>query len=271
MAEGMGQAPSKTIRKQLKRRGLIASVAALSAVLASKMTTRTAEAADGSPLIIGQQNTSTNNTFLTRSSSTPSIAYTMMNETGEGIHGGSNSSGGVGVHAEMNNSNGIALWATTPGSSANLAGRFKGHVLIEGDFSATGMKSAVIPLTDGTHRRLYCQESPEPWFEDFGEAALTNGHAVVQLDPEFDAVVIGDSYQVFLTEYGDLGSLYVSDRRPHRFEVRSRSNASGTFGYRVVARRRDLAEKGADRRLERVNFPDTPRGIHNGPGLREPR
>jgi len=36
---------------------------------------------------------------------------------------------------------------------------------------------------------MYCQESPEPWFEDFGTATLTNGRAVVELDPDFDAVV----------------------------------------------------------------------------------
>ena len=59
---------------------------------------------------------------------------------------------------------------------------------------------------------------------------------------------------MFLTEYADLGGLFIADRRPHRFEVRSRSGASGAFGYRVVARRLDNVGK----RMEKVVIPPTP-------------
>jgi len=34
-----------------------------------------------------------------------------------------------------------------------------------------GPKSAAVPHPDGTLRRLYCVESPESWFEDFGNRA----------------------------------------------------------------------------------------------------
>ena len=58
---------------------------------------------------------------------------------------------------------------------------------------------------------------------------------------EFDVLVPGRNYQVFLTEYGDLGGLYVKKRNLHSFEVRSRrAGARGAFAFRVVALRADL-------------------------------
>jgi hypothetical protein len=56
-----------------------------------------------------------------------------------------------------------------------------------------------------------------------------------------DVLVPGKRYQVFLTELGDLGGLYVSRRGLHEFVVRSRRDgARGRFAYRVVALRADL-------------------------------
>jgi hypothetical protein len=44
-----------------------------------------------------------------------------------------------------------------------------------GDLQVTGTKAAVVPFPDGTHRALYCMESPELWFEDFGTANSSAG------------------------------------------------------------------------------------------------
>ena len=45
-----------------------------------------------------------------------------------------------------------------------------------GNIGATGTKSAVVPAGDGNgHLTLYCVESPECWFEDFGSARLSAG------------------------------------------------------------------------------------------------
>ena len=54
---------------------------------------------------------------------------------------------------------------TIPNSNA---GAFVGNVIIDGNLQVTGTKSAVVPFPDGSHRQLYCLESPESWFEDFG-------------------------------------------------------------------------------------------------------
>jgi len=214
-----------------------------------------------------------------RSSSTGSDAKGVYGEidaaggTGTGVYG--RSFNGIGVTGLGPNNYGVvgstlkAGYAglvgvgTVPGSagfyalgaSGAAAGTFQGNVVINGSLTVTGSypKSAAVQKNDGTHVRMYCQESPEPWFEDFGTGTLTNGQALVPLDPEFDEVVNGSDYRVFLTEIGDCGGLYVSALAPHRFAVKSRAGhaSSGTFHFRVVARRRDDVGK----RLEKVEIP----------------
>jgi hypothetical protein len=119
--------------------------------------------------------------------------------------------------------------------------------------TVTGNKSAAVPFPDGTHRRLYCMESPDSWFEDFGTGTLANGQAQVRLDPDFAATVHTDDYHVFLTEYDDNNPLYVTERSATGFAVRAKTSttASGTFSYRVVAKRGDILAP----RLEKLTMP----------------
>ncbi|MFN8635081.1 MAG: hypothetical protein U0893_14590 [Chloroflexota bacterium] len=138
-----------------------------------------------------------------------------------------------------------------------LAGAFFGGVTIQGSFTQSGgPKSAAVPHPDGSYRRMYCQESTEAWFEDFGTATLTNGRAEVTLDPDFDAVVKGDDYMVFLTPEGDSKGLFISRKGPHKFVVEEQQAGKSTlpFSYRVVSRRREAV--GA--RLEKVDMKGPP-------------
>src|SRR5262249_52025500 len=68
--------------------------------------------------------------------------------------------------------------------SGNYAGYFVGNIFVTGQVFA-GVKGALVPFPDGSKRLLYCMESPEHWFEDFGTAKLTRGRAVVKLDADF--------------------------------------------------------------------------------------
>ena len=105
---------------------------------------------------------------------------------------------------------------------------------------------------DGTTHRMYCQESPEPWFEDFGRGTLEGGKAEITLDSGFVAVVKADDYDVFLTPYGDSKGLYVSSKVTGKFTVAEQQGGTSklAFGYRVVARRRDDVGK----RLEKIDL-----------------
>ena len=98
---------------------------------------------------------------------------------------------------------GAAVVGATNGVVGAYAGAFYGPVIVGGDFTVVGgAKSAAVPHPDGSLRRLYCVESPESWFEDFGETQLDCGRAEVTIDPNFAALADTATYHVFLTAYG---------------------------------------------------------------------
>ncbi|HLH24214.1 MAG TPA: hypothetical protein VK066_16960 [Chloroflexota bacterium] len=196
--------------------------------------------------------------YATSGSGTGIVAST---NNGNAIQGASN--GDVGVLGTSNSSIGgffssgtsTGLYATGPGSA--FAARFDGPVQVNGSFTVLGgPKSAAVPHPDGSHRRLYCMESPESWFEDFGRDQLVNGRARVRLDPDFAAIVQGNQYHVFLTSEGDSNGLYVADRNANGFEIREKKGgtSSHAFSYRVVAKRKDIAGP----RLEKVDVQAPP-------------
>lgn len=127
----------------------------------------------------------------------------------------------------------------------NLAGFFQGRVDVLGQFLVFGPKSAAVPHPDGDHRLLYSLESPESWFEDFGEAELVNGHATVKFDPDFACVVRLNRYHVFVAPYGNSSGIHVSRRTEAGFEVTENNNGKSNlpFSYRIVALRKDISPK----------------------------
>src|SRR5262249_51652110 len=98
--------------------------------------------------------------------------------------------------------------------------------------------------------------APESYFEDVGRGQLTNGRGQVSLDVDFAALVRTDDFEVFLTPRGDCKGLYVASQSATGFEVRELQAGTSTlqFGYRVMARRKDIAGP----RLERVPLPTLP-------------
>jgi hypothetical protein len=139
------------------------------------------------------------------------------------------------------------------GSPQSYAGAFLGNVLVTGDTTVSGNltvggvispnpKAAVVPFPDGTQRLLYCMESPEVWFEDFGAAKLKRGRAVVKIDAHFARVIKRGDYRVFVTPEGDCRGLYIRHKRAASFEVRELAGgkSSVAFSYRIVAHRKDI-------------------------------
>ena len=127
-------------------------------------------------------------------------------------------------------------------STAGLGGLFYGGVTMTGALTVYGTKSAAVPHPDGSHRLVYCMESPDNWFEDFGTAKLAAGKADIALDGDFAAIVKIEDYHVFLTEYEDNSGLFVTGRTAKGVTVRAKGNAaaSGSFSYRIVAKRKDI-------------------------------
>lgn len=150
------------------------------------------------------------------------------------------SDGGAGVQGDSNT--GLGVCGRSP---QGWAGYFLGNVLVSGNFYVSGSKSAAIRHPDGTDRALFCLESTESYFEDFGEVELTGVSVVVKLDQDFAALVKRNKYQVFLTSYGP-EALYVRKRGTEEFEIARVDRGVGgkprkvRVGYRIVARRADL-------------------------------
>jgi len=112
-------------------------------------------------------------------------------------------------------------------------------LLVNGNFTATGLKSATVETSSYGKRKLYAMESPENWFEDFGSAKLMNGQIVVALDPIFvDTVNTAEPYHVFLTPNGDC-TLYTTQKNSLSFKVSSHDGESNCeFDYRIIAKRK---------------------------------
>jgi hypothetical protein len=147
-----------------------------------------------------------------------------------------------------------AVVGATNGVAGAYAAAFYGPVVIGGALTVFGAKSAAVPHADGTHRRLYCVESPESWFEDFGKGQLEKGSVVVTIDPDFAAVTDLTDYHVFLTPYGR-AALFVVAQTADGFRVESEDSTSAArFSWRVVAKRRDIAAP----RFETVTVPPEP-------------
>jgi hypothetical protein len=172
--------------------------------------------------------------------------------------------GGFGVYGLSANGHGLVGAVATAGAAAVVgavngvvgayAGAFNGPVVVSGALTVLGAKSAAVPHPDGSHRRLYCVESPESWFEDFGRGELACGRAEIAIDPDFAAVVDTGDYHVFLTGYDDF-ELRVGERTPTSFRVLAKDvNATGRFSWRIVAKRKDIASP----RFETVTVPAEP-------------
>lgn len=240
--------------KSIGRRGIIGACLGLAAGLADRFVDhRPAQATHGpadatNALHLGQVNlTNAATTYLQRNAS-----------SGVALHVIENSPSGLGALVAQGLGSKIGIVGISETSASALFAGGLG-VFIDGDLQVTGQKSAAVPLKDGELRRVYCMESPEAHFEDFGAADLVNGAATVRLDKEFNELVDGARYHVFLTPYGDCNGLFVARQGLNAFEVRELRGGKSSlrFSYRIVAPRGD----GPRQRLPRTDRPDTERFV----------
>ncbi len=204
--------------------------------------------------------------------------------TGYGVKGDNSAAGGIGIYglSSATSGNGCGVFgesksllnyipnAGVHGKSAGGAGVYgeggnigcgvygQGYIGVycDGPFIATGTKNAIVPTSQG-QRNLYCQESPEVWFEDFGEGQLADGRARINLDQLFlETVTINDKnpLKVFIQLNDDCNGVYVQ-RQATGFEVKElrAGTSNARFTYLVVAKRKGLETA----RLE--GAPDTPK------------
>jgi hypothetical protein len=151
---------------------------------------------------------------------TASTGYGVWGETNSnsvfGVYGINNAIGGIGIEgiSYATSGNGIGV----VGVSASPSGY---GVYCSGNFVATGTKNAIVATSQG-NRKLYVQESPEVWFEDFGEGQLKGGTAHIDLDPLFlETLTINEQnpLKVFIQLNDDCNGVYVQ-RQTSGFAVK---------------------------------------------------
>lgn len=124
-------------------------------------------------------------------------------------------------------------------------------VFYQGGLSGTGSISSIV-RTDSGPRLIYATQSPEPWVEDYGEAQMKNGYVRISLDSAYLQTVALDAshpFHVFVTPTGTAslnGLRVIKDATGFRVQELNGGKSSGTFDWRIAAKRKDLA----DRRLD---------------------
>jgi hypothetical protein len=104
-----------------------------------------------------------------------------------------------------------------------------------------GTKSALVPIGN-EWRKLYCEESAEVFFTDYGGGTIVNGRGHVELDPLFLQSVTIDSLhpmRVFIQMNTQISGVYVV-KGLTGFDVieNGAGKSDGAFDYRVVAKRK---------------------------------
>jgi hypothetical protein len=151
-------------------------------------------------------------------------------------------------------SEGVIGWAyATTGGNTGVWGQTESPsgvgVYYSGGLTGSGAKNCVVKTSRGP-ALMYCQESPESWFEDFGEGYLINGHCHIELDPLFvETVTISESdpLKVFIELGGDCNGVYVK-KGLTGFDVYELKGGTSSvpFDFRVVAKRKGFESKRLD-------------------------
>lgn len=134
--------------------------------------------------------------------------------------------------------------------------------------NGTGSVSTIVRDTENKLVNMFCPETPEVLFMDFGIAQLNNGRAYVQLDPTFAKNIVVDEkhpLRVFVQIYDDeeCKGVIVRNRSRNGFEVVERDNGTSNaiFGWYVIANRVD--EYSDDGKLiskyQDLRFPPAPK------------
>lgn len=148
----------------------------------------------------------------------------------------------------------IGLYGLTPNKDLGIAlvpGAGKrvdvgGNLHVSGNITKGGSVSYVEPTLNYGSRLLYIVETPELLYYDRGVTYLTNGEAVVKLDPIFLECIEPDTeltpWQVWVECYGD-NSVYIADVGEDYFVVKERNGGASNNKviWRLEATRKNYA------------------------------
>jgi hypothetical protein len=110
--------------------------------------------------------------------------------------------------------------------------------------NGAGTVSTIADGLNGEKVTLYCPESPEIFFSDYGQGKLVNGKAHIDLDPIFvKNIVVNEKHplRVFVQLEGDCNGVYITNKSQNGFDVVELNGGSSnvSFQWNVVCNRAD--------------------------------
>ena len=205
------------------------------------------DSTDGGHLNVGVAGSSTNGIGVSGSSA----GFVGVNAIGGGpIDGGTNDVPAFSVVGGTGNPGFLMLVCTNPadnpctGDSGSRVFTLDsgGDIMIPGLIKTGGFcNGGCLGVRNGVSHRVisYAPSQAVPSIDDFGEAQLVSGRAVVRLSADFANVVdLRANYIVFITPEGDSRGLYVTEKTRTGFTVRENEGGRSTlaFSYRIVAK-----------------------------------
>jgi hypothetical protein len=153
-------------------------------------------------------------------------------------------SGNAAIGGYAYGSSGTGVFGYSDGGFAGVQGNGSSAsygVYYQGGLGGSGSKSCVIRTSKGP-TEMYCVESPENWFEDFGSSKLINGHTHIDLDSYFiETVTINgnQTMKVFIQLKDNCNGVYVKTGVTG-FDVYELNNGTSNaeFDYRIIAKRK---------------------------------
>ncbi len=125
-----------------------------------------------------------------------------------------------------------------------------------------GAVSTIVEDTAGKKVTMFCPESPEVLFQDYGMGELVNGTVQINIDPTFAKNILVDAdhpLKVFIQLEGDCNGVFVSNKSASGFTVTElaggQSNVS--FSWMIVATRKNEMIGGKEASYD-VRFPTAP-------------
>ncbi|MDX1902875.1 MAG: hypothetical protein SFU27_01855 [Thermonemataceae bacterium] len=210
--------------------------------------------------VVGQSN-STTGTGGTFAGNNITTFNTLVD--GSGVAGNSSE---IGVYGYSTN-NGNDKWGgyfltARSGTETYVGGRTGGtNYKING----TGTVSTMVKDLDNEYVNMFCPESPEILFQDYGTGKLVNGRAYITIDPILAKNIHIDEkhpLKVFIQLEGDCKGVYVTNKSKNGFEVveLQQGTSNVDFSWTVVANRINTYDENGElnSKFQDVRFPKSP-------------
>ncbi|MBC7411188.1 MAG: hypothetical protein H7331_01875 [Bacteroidia bacterium] len=107
-----------------------------------------------------------------------------------------------------------------------------------------GVVSTIVKDKKDKEYIMYCTESPEVFFDDYGKGELVNGEAIIQLDELYSYnIIVNEKHplRVFVQLEGDCNGVFVINKTAQSFTVKelNKGTANVKFSYHVIGNRKD--------------------------------